>query len=264
VDRIRKNGAKPLVGSYKFASAEEAVAYVLNGSIKQPLGKNFAIQKSYIRADGSLAVEGWISTPQKDIEKDVIEPEAFSGAPLHDYMERGAPISVEHALKTYPVGYLQKARLVRDNTILQEEYNPKHPKEEFRYYNGGTGWYGLGTIFDKQAALGVAKGVVGSFSWLGMPVDWEQFPDGGKHFSKPGSISPVLEVTVTAYPVNTSATMRIAKARGYIPKIDRQRVAELLANPLVVEAIIDILVPPGTASAVIEEQLRKHRFGVKG
>lgn len=253
-----------VVDSRKFASAEEAVAYVLGGSIKQPLGKSFEIQKSYIRPDGSLAVEGWISTPMKDIEKDVIEPESFSGAALHDYMSRGAPISVEHNTRTYPVGFLQKARLVRDNQILQEEHNPKHPKEEFRYYNGGTGWYGLGTIFDKQAALGVAKGVVSSFSWLGMPVDWEPFPDGGKHFAKPGSISPILEVTVTAYPVNTSATMRIAKARGYIPQIDRKRVAELLANPLVIEAIVDILVPPGTASAAIEEQLRKHRLGVKG
>lgn len=246
----------------KFATAEEAVAYALKGSIQQPLGKNFTIQKSFIRADGSLGVEGWISTPAQDLDKDIIEPEAFSGATLHDYMLRGAPISVEHNTKVLPVGFLQKARLVRDGRILQDEDNPNHPKEDFRHYAGGTGWYGLGTIYDKNAAIGVMKGVVSSFSWIGMPQDWEPLPDGGKHFKKASSINPVLEVTVTAYPVNTSATMRIAKARGYTPRLDRQKMAELLANPLVVEAVVDILVPPGTASAVIEEQLRQHRFRV--
>lgn len=242
----------------KFETAEEAVAYALRGSIKQPLGKSFEIKKSYIRADGSLGVEGWISTNQQDIEKDIIEPESFSGIGLRDYMRRGAPISVEHNTRTLPAGYLQRSWLVRGGTVLQEEANPKQSGPVTRPdFAGGTGWYGVGTIYDKHAALGVAKGVVSSFSWIGFPVDWEQIPTGGRHFKKAGSVNPLLEVTVTAYPVNTSATMRIAKSRGYIPRLDRQRMAELLANPLVVEAVIDILIPPGTARAVVEERLRQ-------
>lgn len=249
--------------STKFRSAEEAVAYVLHGSFKQPLGKSFEIRKSFVRTDGSLGIEGWISTPKKDIEKDVLEPEAFAGDGLRDYMRRGAPVSVEHNTRTIPSGYLQKAVLFRDGQPIQIEYNPKQPLmrgEDFRAFDGGTGWYGLGAIYNPHVSLGIQKGVLSSFSWLGMPVEWEDFPDGGKHFVKKGAVNPIIEVTVTAYPVNTSATMRIAKARGFIPHLDRKRLAELLANPLVVEAVVDILVPPGTASAVIEEQLKQHRL----
>lgn len=249
------------VGSAKFKTTEEAMAYVLHGSFKQPLGKQFELRKSYIRADGSLGIEGWISTPMRDIEKDVMEPESFAGESLHAYMQRGAPISVEHNTRTFPVGFLQKATLVRDGKVIQEEINPKQKSEDYRFFEGGTGFYGVGTIYDKAAAIGVMKGTVSSFSWLGMPVEWENFPDGGKHFVKKGSVNPLLEVTVTAYPVNTSATMRIAKSLGYIPHMDRKRMAELLTNPFVLDAVVDILVPPGTASAAIQEQLEKYRFG---
>jgi hypothetical protein len=255
-----------LSGTYKFATAEEAVAYVLGKSYQQPLGKAFEISKSYIRHDGSLGVEGWISTPAKDIEKDVIEPESFAGVGLADYMRRGAPVSIEHQTRSLPVGYLQKSRLVRDGKIIQDVTNPKHTedREDFRYYDGGTGWYALGVIYNEQAMLGISKGVLSSFSWIAMPTDWEDLADGGKHFTKPGSIAPIIETTLTAYPVNTSATMRIAKSRGYRPRIDRQKMVQLLANPLVVDAVVDILVPPGTASAVIEEQLKLHRERAKG
>lgn len=251
----------------KFTTAEEAVQYAVNASFKSPLGKNFSISKSYTRPDGSLGIEGWVSKPVKDIEKDVLEPEAFSGPGLHEYMQRGAPVSVEHNTRTFPVGFLQKARLVRNGEILQEEINPKQPAEDFRYYREeveaqhGTGWYALGSIYNTNAQIGIQKGVVSSFSWLGMPVEWEPLADGGKHFTKKGSINPLLEVTITAYPVNTAATLRIAKSRGYVPHLDRKRLVELLGNPMVVEAVVGILVPPGTSSAVVEEQLRQYRFG---
>jgi hypothetical protein len=254
----------------KFMNAEEAVQYAVNASFKSPLGKSFAIQKSYVRPDGTLAIEGWISTPKKDIERDILEPESFAGPGLHEYMQRGAPISVEHNTRTFPVGYLQKARLVRDGEVIQDEVNPKQPAEDFRYYREeveaqkGTGWYALGSIYSENAKIGIQKGVVSSFSWLGMPVEWEPMADGGKHFVSKGSVNPILEVTITAYPVNTAATLRIAKSRGYVPHLDRKRLVELLGNPLVVEAVVGILVPPGTSSAVVEEQLRQYRYGTKG
>lgn len=246
----------------KFATPQDAMAYVLGKSYRQPLGKavELDMRKSWTRQDGSLGFEGWISTPKKDIEKDIVEPESFSGAALKDYMRRGAPVSIDHNTRTIPVGYLMKSMLVRDGRIIQLEHNPKQPtQEDWRAFEGGTGWYAMGAVFDPRAALGIQKGVLSSFSWLGMPVDWEKLDDGGKHFSKPGSINPLLESTLTAYPINTDAVLRIAKSYGVRPYIDRAKVAELLANPLVVEAVVDILVPPGTASAVIEEQLKQVR-----
>lgn len=243
----------------KFASAEEAIAYVLGKSYKQPVGKGFELSKSYRLPDGSLVREGWISTPDKDIDKDEIEPESFSGQGFHDYMTRGAPVSVEHHTRSLPVGFLQKAALVRDGKFIQLEDNPNHPKVEFRDFDGGTGWYGMVNIYEDIAIRGIMKGVLSAFSWIAMPQDWDETEDGGRHFHKPGSIAPIIETTLTAYPVNTKAVMKIAKSRGYKPYIDRSQVISLLANPLVVDAVVDILVPPGTASAAIEEQLRLHR-----
>lgn len=243
----------------KFATAEDAIAYVLGKSYKQPVGKGFELSKSYRQPDGSLVREGWISTPDKDIDEDRIEPEAFSGPGFHDYMRRGAPVSVEHHTRSLPVGFLQKAALVRDGKLIQLEDNPNHPKTDFRYFDGGTGWYGMVNVYEDVAIRGIMKGVLSSFSWIAMPKDWDELEEGGRHFHKPGSIAPIIETTLTAYPVNTQAVMKIAKARGYKPHIDRTQVISLLANPMVIDAVVDILVPPGTASAAIEEQLKMHR-----
>jgi hypothetical protein len=180
------------------------------------LAKEWLISKAYVREDGSLAVEGWISTPMRDLEKDIMEPESFSGAALYDYMQKGAPISTEHDTNGYPVGYLQKATLVREGKVLQEENNPIQPGANYRYFDPAMiGWYGLGTIDDEVAAKNILKGKVRSFSWIGMPRLFDKLPDGGRRFSQRGAINPLLEVTVTAYPINTAAVMRIAKSYGY-------------------------------------------------
>lgn len=247
-----------------FNSTEEAIAFVLSRTpgTAVPMGKSFTglkkgLMLAVVNTDGTVDVEGWISTPFKDIEKDVMEPESFNPA-VKDYMQRGAPMSVEHGTKLLPVGFLQKAALVRENKTFAEFNNPKHGEVPFRYpFEGGTGWYARGNIYDPQAAMGVVKGTVSSFSWIGMPKEWEDLPDGGRRFSKPGSISPILETTVTAYPINTAAKMRIAKAAGFVPTMARQDIQKLLLNPLVVDAIIDILLPAGVASKVVEEHLAR-------
>jgi hypothetical protein len=257
-------------GSYinmqsKFKSTEEAIAYILSRTpgvdIATPLGKSFAgleggLMKSTINPDGTVDIEGWISTPQKDIEKDILEPESFTPA-VTGYMQRGAPVSIEHNVKTMPVGFLQKAMLVRDGNPIDIVDNPKHEKVEFRYFNGGTGLYGRGNIYEEKAAMGVVKGTVSSFSWIGMPKTWDTLPDGGRRFSKAGAIDPLLEVTITAYPINTAATMRIAKAAGYVPSLSNQEIRKLLLNPLVAEAVVEILVPAGVAAQVVNEKLAK-------
>jgi hypothetical protein len=180
------------------------------------LAKEWLISKAYVREDGTLAVEGWISTPMRDLEKDIMEPESFSGVALYDYMQKGAPISTEHDTNGYPVGYLQKTTLVREGKVLQEETNPIQPGGDYRYFDPSMiGWYGLGTIDDEVAAKNILKGKVRSFSWIGMPRLFDKLPDGGRRFSQKGAINPLLEVTVTAYPINTAAVMRIAKSYGY-------------------------------------------------
>src|SRR5258708_2131073 len=159
-----------------------------------PMGKSLDLDalRYTVKADGSLDVEGWISTPAKDIEKDVIEPEAFSGAALTLYMQRGAQVSAEHQTKSLPVGFMHKARLVRNGQVLQDEDNPMHPKTDFKWYSGGSGWYGLVNIYDREVLRGISKGTVRAFSWIGMPLEWELLPDGGKHFLKAGAIKPPI------------------------------------------------------------------------
>jgi len=165
--------------------------------------------------NGDAAVEGWISTNLKDMEKDILEPEAFQGDTLSAYFQRGAPISSEHDTIGYPVGYLRKAVLVRDGAIIQAEDNPLYAKTDFLDFKPvGTGWYGLGTIDNPEAASNVRKGKVRSFSWIGKPISWVDLPDGGKHFKSQGAINPLLETTITAYPINQTAIMRVAKAHG--------------------------------------------------
>src|SRR5258708_11464269 len=92
---------------------------------------NLEIMKYSVKADGTLDAEGFISTPDKDIERDILEPEAFSGEGLTGYMKRGAPVSIEHGTKTLPIGFMHKARLVRNGQVLQDENNPKHPPIDF-------------------------------------------------------------------------------------------------------------------------------------
>ncbi len=240
-------------------TTEEAISYLLSKARKPgvPMGKSFvfssslAMMKARVLDDGSIESEGWISKPNKDLDKDVLEPESFSPA-LKAYMDGGAPISVEHGTRYLPVGFLQKAVLVRDGTIIEAADNPLHDKAEFKYFDGGTGWYGLANIYDQKAGLGVMKGTVRYFSWIGMPNRWKDQPDGGRHFTDPGSIDPLIEVTLTGFPVNNQAVMRIAKAQGYSPEIN---LMELYANPMVIDVAVEAMGVREAAERVIKASL---------
>jgi hypothetical protein len=172
--------------------------------------------KSYRLPNGDMAIEGWISTPKQDLEKDIMEPEAFSGEGLYKYLQGVSPVSTEHNMKAWPIGHMQKATLVREGHIIQEESNPQHDSIDYLYFDKSRiGWYGALVIDDQVAIDKIEKGKVGSFSWVGMPRMWDEIPGGGRRFSKKGGINPLLEVTITAYPINVDAVMRIAKAHGY-------------------------------------------------
>src|SRR6266700_3948971 len=211
-------------------TTEEAISYLLSKARKPgvPMGKSFvfssslAMMKARVLDDGSIESEGWISKPNKDLDKDMLEPESFSPA-LKAYMDGGAPISVEHGTRYLPVGFLQKAVLVRD-----------------------------GNIYDQKAGLGVMKGTVRYFSWIGMPNRWKDQPDGGRHFTDPGSIDPLIEVTLTGFPVNNQAVMRIAKAQGYSPEIN---LMELYANPMVIDVAVEAMGVREAAERVIKASL---------
>jgi hypothetical protein len=206
-----------------------------------PIGKEWLVSKSYRNPDGTLSIEGWVSTPKQDIEKDILEPEGFSGEGFYGYMSRGAPVSTEHDTNSWPIGYIQKATLVRAGKILQEEVNPKVEKGEYRYFDRSMiGWYARGVIDDDKAIEYIGKGKLGAFSWIGMPRVWEDLKGGGRRFSQKGAINPLLEVTVTAYPINVDAVMRIAKAHGYQP--------EPKAYKLDVQAVVDAYISMRSAS----------------
>lgn len=178
-----------------------------------PVGKTWVVEKAWTQDDGSLAIEGWISTNHPDLEKDVVEPEAFYGETFEEYFSRSAPLSSNHDTDGYPIGHLQKGVLVRDGVIFQEEYHPTDPSE-FSHFNPatkGTGWYGRGVITDERVASHVQKGNLGAFSWIGNLKAYEPLTGGGRRYHL---IDPLIESTVAAYPVNPKAVMQIAKAYG--------------------------------------------------
>ena len=236
-------------------TVDEAIEYIY-GKIGRPLpiSKSVGIghtgaMKAVVQTDGTVRVEGWISTPNRDIEGDILEPDAFIGDALSDYMRRGAPMSMEHNTNALPVGYLTKSVVVKNGLILQSEENPDHPGTNFHYFSGGSGWYGSGVIYDKEAARHVTLGSVKSFSWIGMPKTWENLPGKGRHFKMAGSINPLLETTITAYPVNTTATMRIAKSLGYVPAVSMTEFLAFLKDQDKSVELINLLVPAARQTA---------------
>ena len=193
-------------------AADEPVGEVVSKGFN-PVGKTWVVQKAWVTDSGETAIEGWVSTTDEDLDKDIVEPEAFYGDPFEDYFSRSAPLSSNHNTNNWPVGHLQKGALVRDGVIIQEEYHPTDPAE-FAYFDPTakkSGWYARGIITDAKASEHVAKGNVGGFSWIGNLKEYEPLPSGGKRYHM---VSPLIETTVAAYPVNPMAVMRIAKAYG--------------------------------------------------
>jgi len=181
------------------------------------IAKEWTAVKALVNADGTVTIEGWVSTNHSDMEKDVAEPEAFEGGTFSQYFYRGAPLSSEHNTTNYPIGYLQKGSLVRDGTVIQEAFHPVNPAQVYRDFSPSptdSGWYGIGLIDDPIAAQAVAKGKMRSFSWIGSLKSYEPIAGGGRRFIK---VDPLIEATVTAYPMNPNAVMRIAKAYMGVP-----------------------------------------------
>ena len=250
----------------KFTSKEDALAYAFSKmGRKTPIAKTAEIDglmKSWVEDNGDVGFEGWISTPHRDLEGDIIEPEAFAGEGLTNYMRRGAPVSVEHNTRTIPVGFLMKSMLVRDGKTIQTELNERNPGD-FRYADAavGTGWYARGLVYEDAAKRGVVNGTLSSFSWIGMPKDWKTLVGKGRHFKDRGSINPVIETTITAYPINTTAVMRIAKASGLLPSVSMDDVYQAVLNdPDFAEQLVKMLAPGILPSAADKASQVVRRF----
>lgn len=171
----------------------------------QPIHKEF-VAKAW-DDNGVTRIEGWISTPDLDIEREVTEPEAFANS-LDGLFERGAPISSKHDTIPYPVGHLQKAVLIRDGVVFKSAQHPTDPAEFENLPTSGTGMYACGVINNPTASQQVKSGNVRSFSYTGYVKKAEKFTNGVRRFLE---IDPLIETCIAAYPVNPSAKMTITK-----------------------------------------------------
>ena len=161
-----------------------------------------------VNENGVLIVEGWVSTPDVDLQHDIVEPEAFVNA-LDGYAARGMPLSSEHNLQNYPVGHGQRVVVVRDGQVLKSAVHPVDPADDFEFFpQAGTGVYGRYAINDQHALTAVSKGNVRGFSFVGNPDEYEPLPNGGKRYK---SINPWMETTIAAYPVNEKAVVLAAQ-----------------------------------------------------
>lgn len=173
------------------------------------------IQKSWSE-EGSedLLIEGWLTTPRRDLEKDITEPEAFVGGPLQDYFERSAPLSLEHGTNTLPAGHLQKAAIMRDGKVLETAAHPSDAADFTALPSSGTasGVWVRARITEEPAKGAVKKGNVGGMSFIGYYTQYTPLPGGGKRYQR---FDPLVESTIAAYPVNPEAAMkRVQKALG--------------------------------------------------
>jgi hypothetical protein len=114
------------------------------------VAKCLPIQKAWTDTSGVTHIEGWISTEDQDIEKDVVPPESFLDA-VDGYMDLGAPLTSEHHLKPqgrelvrYPIGHMQQVALVRDGQVFKAGKHPSDPADFEHFPGTGTGVYGRG------------------------------------------------------------------------------------------------------------------------
>lgn len=178
-----------------------------------PKATSGSISKAWVGDDEVLHIEGWMSTPDRDLEKDITEPEAFKGGPLANYFtDRSAPLSLDHNTTGLPVGHLQKAAILRNGTVLETANHPTDPAEFTHLPTSGSGVWVRGVITEEPAKSAVLKGNVAGMSFIGNFTRYEPLPGGGRRFLR---IDPLVESTVAAYPVNTKAAFStVQKALG--------------------------------------------------
>lgn len=162
-----------------------------------------------------VIVEGWVSTPDEDLQRDIVLPEAFEKA-MDGYANCGMPLTTEHqlypdakTLKRYPVGHGQRVAVVKGGTIVKSAVHPDDGAEFEFFPNYGDGVWGRYRVTDPAAADAVRKGNVKGFSWVGYAAD------GGASPRRPkGTLVKTLrhwaETTIAAFPVNQGSRIMAA------------------------------------------------------
>lgn len=184
-----------------------------------PVAKEFAAVKSFRSGEGEpLVIEGWLSTPDPDLEKDIVQPESFTKS-IKSYFRRRAPLSYEHKTDRIPAGHLQRGAIVRDGQIITQATHPSDPhsfehfEESMAETGTRTGVYVRGVITNEMVGKSVERGDMGSFSYIANVTKFRYLPGGGREFLEQ---DPWLESTVAAYPVNQNAVITVAKAYGLV------------------------------------------------
>jgi hypothetical protein len=218
---------------------EEGVHRHVISKAFNPISKPFILEKAWYDSDRKVTyVEGWVSTPDKDLEKDIVEPEAFLDS-IEGYFKRRAPLSFNHDMKALPIGHGQRGAVVRDGKILKSAVHPTDPAE-FEHFPGvGSGLYARFAVTDPKAADALERGDIGGFSWVGNATEYEKLSDGGRRIRK---ANPYLESTLAAYPINDKAVLQIAKAYGLEENEDPM---EKSFDEMLAEATARLLVEQG-------------------
>jgi hypothetical protein len=217
-----------------------------------PISKQGLIVKSWETNDTAF-VEGWLSTPSLDLEKDITEPESFTNS-IDGYFSRRAPLSIEHGTKTIPIGHLQKAAIVRDGSVLKSAVHPTDPAEFEHFPGSGDGVWVRAAINEESGISAIKKGNVGGFSFIANGSEFERIPGGRYRYTK---LDPWIESTVAAYPINPNAVIAVAKAYGLqpleTPKETTMELEELLK--LAAEKIASEKPEPVAVKAVTAEDI---------
>jgi hypothetical protein len=179
----------------------------------QPKIGFFEIQKSWGDDGQDCFYEGWLSTPKRDLEKDITEPEAFVPA-LESYFSRRAPVSVQHGTQFLPAGHLQKAVVLRNGKVLAEAEHPTDSADFEHLPTKGSGVWVRGRLTESPARDSVRKGNCGGMSFIAMATEYTPLAGGGRRITR---LDPLQETTVAPYPVNAEAVIQVAKAFGLEP-----------------------------------------------
>lgn len=174
-----------------------------------PISKFGLIAKSWDAGD-DVHFEGWLSTPDRDLEKDETPPEAFLPA-IDGYFQRRAPLSIVHQDKNIPIGHLRKAAIIKDGKVLKSAVHPTDPAEFEHLPSIGSGVWVRGVANEEPGRSAIRKGNVGGMSFIANASEFTRIPGGRYRYEQ---FNHWVESTVAPYPINPSAVIAVAKAFG--------------------------------------------------
>lgn len=198
-----------------------------------PVGKDGVILKAWGEEGKDCFIEGWLSTPDSDMQNDIVEPEAFTNG-LDSFFARAAPTSFVHNGQTLPAGHLQKAAIVRDGVILKAVTHPTDAAEFEHFPGTGSGVFVRGVLNAPEIASAVRKGNVRGFSFIGNGKTYAPRYPKGHHYTE---INPLIESTVAPYPVNTSAIIMVAKAFGLAEPVEKESMSDSKLEQLLTQLL---------------------------